>query len=137
MQRYFILLFITLLIGLSSAVTFAEDVLNKSFDIYSKKNLVAWCIVSYDGKKRGPEERATMLKALGIRKLAYDYRAEHVPTFDAEMRALKKHGIELTAWRFPQHLNDSGKHILSVLKQHKIKTELWVSGSGQPKSPDQ
>ena len=29
-----------------------------------------------------------MLERLGIRLLAYDYRAEHVPTFDAELEAL-------------------------------------------------
>ena len=36
-----------------------------------------------------------MLKKLGITKLAYDWRAEHVPTFDAECDAMKKHDIEL------------------------------------------
>jgi hypothetical protein len=48
-------------------------------DLFAKRNLVAWCIVPFDAKKRGPEERAQMLKNLGIRRLAYDYRAEHIP----------------------------------------------------------
>ena len=69
--------------------------------LFARENLVAWCIVPFDAKKRGPEERAAMLKRLGFSKFAYDYRAEHIPTFDAEMEALKKHGIELTAWWFP------------------------------------
>src|SRR5687767_13063684 len=56
-------------------------------------NLVAWCIVPFDAKKRGPQERAEMLAKLGFRKFAYDYRAEHVPTFDAELAALAKHKI--------------------------------------------
>ena len=65
--------------------------------IFAHSNLVAWCIVPYDTKKRGPEERAVMLDRLGIKKLAYDWRAEHVPTFDAEVAAMKRHGVELTA----------------------------------------
>ncbi len=75
-------------------------------DIFARENLVAWCIVPFDTKKRGPEERAAMLERLGIKRLAYDYRAEHIPTFDAELDALKNHGIELTAWWFPTVLND-------------------------------
>src|SRR4051794_39780623 len=73
--------------------------------LFAQDNLVAWCIVPFDSKKRGPAERAEMLERLGFSKFAYDYRAEHVPTFDAEMEALKKRGIELTAWWFPQTLN--------------------------------
>ncbi|MEZ6073931.1 MAG: hypothetical protein R3C10_27535 [Pirellulales bacterium] len=53
--------------------------------VFARDNLVAWCIVPFDAAKRGPEERAVMLERLGIRRLAYDYRAEHVPTFDAEV----------------------------------------------------
>ncbi len=104
-------------------------------DIYAKENLVAWCIVPFDGKKRGPEERAKMLARLGITKLAYDYRREHIPTFDDEMRALKKHGIELTAWWFPGTLNDEARGILDVLKRHGIKTQLWITGRGDPNLP--
>src|SRR5690606_10884815 len=63
--------------------------------LLARDNLVAWCIVPFDAKRRGPEERAQMLENLGIHKLAYDYRAEHIPTFDAEMEALKRHNIEL------------------------------------------
>jgi hypothetical protein len=29
--------------------------------LFAKSNLVAWCIVPFDAKKRGPEERAHML----------------------------------------------------------------------------
>ena len=48
-----------------------------------------------DAKKRGPEERAATLEKLGFTQFAYDYRAEHIPTFDAEMEALKRHHIRL------------------------------------------
>ena len=45
-----------------------------------------------------------MLKNLGFKKYAYDWRAEHLPTFDDEVGLLKKAGIELTAVWFPRTL---------------------------------
>ena len=98
--------------------------------LFERSNLVAWCIVPFDAKKRGPEERAAMLEKLGVKRLAYDYRAEHVPQFDAEMEALKRHGIELTAWWFPTAMNDEARLILDVIKRHGVKPQLWVMGSG-------
>jgi putative heme-binding domain-containing protein len=117
---------------ISSAPLLAAEPLPTGRALFERDNLVAWCIVPFDAKKRGPEERAAMLARLGIKKLAYDYRAEHIPTFDAELDALRKHGIELTAWWFPTTLNDEAKHILSVLERHKFQTQLWVTGGGEP-----
>lgn len=106
--------------------------------LFAKTNLVAWCIVPYDGKNRGPEERAEMLDRLGIKRFAYDYRARHIPTFDAEIEALQKHHIQLLAWWFPTTLNDEAKHILAVLKRHGEHPQLWVMGGGAPtKSPEE
>ncbi len=99
--------------------------------LFESENLVAWCIVPFDGAKRGPEERAAMMARLGFTKFAYDYRAEHIPTFDQEMEALKRHHIELTAWWFPTTLNGEAKTILDVLQRHGIKTQLWVTGGGE------
>jgi len=101
-------------------------------DLFARSNLVAWCIVPFDAKKRGPEERAQMLERLGIRRLAYDWRAEHIPTFDAEIEACQKHHIELTAWWFPASLDKDAKTILAALERHRVKTQLWVMGNGSP-----
>jgi len=102
-------------------------------DLFARSNLVAWCIVPFDAKKRGPEERAAMLEKLGFQLFAYDYRAEHIPTFDAEMEALKRHHIRLLAWWFPTTLNDEAKQILGVLERHQIRdAQLWVTGAGAP-----
>lgn len=65
---------------------------------FREDRLVAWCIVPFDAKKRGPEERARMLAELGLKRCAYDWRQEHVPTFEAEILAYKKHGIEMFAF---------------------------------------
>ena len=73
-------------------------------ELFAPGNLVAWCIVPFDAKMRGPEERAEMLQRLGIKRLAYDWRAEHIPTFDQELDALQKRGIRLDAFWFPSSL---------------------------------
>ncbi len=62
------------------------------------ENLVAWCIVPFDAKKRGPAERAQMLEELGLRRSAYDWRKQHVPEFEEEIRQYRKHGIEFFAF---------------------------------------
>ena len=106
--------------------------------LFEKENLMAWCIVPFDMKKRGPEERAAMLEKLGFKHFAYDYRAEHVPTFDAEMEALKRHGVSLDAWWFPGALNDEARLILDVIARHGVHPQLWVTGGGEPvKSPEE
>src|SRR5688572_16748939 len=58
--------------------------------LFARENLVAWCIVPFDGKRRGPAERAEMARRLGFTKVAYDWRAEHVPQFEAEILQYKR-----------------------------------------------
>ena len=123
--------------GMAPAL-FAEKPTEKSDAIFAPENIVAWCIVPFDAKKRGPEERAEMLDRLGIKRLAYDYRAEHIPTFNAEVEAMKKHGIEFTAWWFPTSLNEEAKGILAVIEKQKITPQLWVmGGGGTPKNDEE
>ncbi len=105
---------------------------------FARANLVAWCIVPFDGKKRGPEERAAMLARLGFKRFAYDWRAEHLPTLDRELAALKKHGIQLDAFWFPANLGQEARTILATLKRHEIKTQLWITmGDPAPKAKTQ
>jgi sugar phosphate isomerase/epimerase len=98
-----------------------------SDDVLAPKNLVAWCIVPFDAKKRGPEERAQMLERLGITRLAYDWRDEHIPTFDEEVEAMKRHGVTIDAWWFPAGLNDTSRKILDVIGRHGIHPQLWIT----------
>lgn len=103
-------------------------------DIYDRDNLIAWCIVPFDSKNRGPVERAEMLNKLGINKLAYDWREKHIPTFDAEIEALKTHEITLQAfWLHSGPDPEKDKNlatILEVLKRNKVKTQLWLMVTG-------
>src|SRR5690606_5863491 len=91
-------------------------------ELFARDNLVAWCIVPFDAKKREPEARAAMLAKLGFKQFAYDWRAEHIPTFDAEIEALHKHGVKLQAFWFPAALNNDAKQILAALARHDVKT---------------
>ena len=115
------------LIGVSTA---AVAQAKADYQLFARTNLVAWCIVPFDAKKRGPEERAAMLEQLGFKMFAYDYRAQHIPTFDTEMDALQRHHVQLTAWWFPTVLNEEAKQILALLKRRRIQTQLWVMGGG-------
>ena len=109
-------LFTFAIIATASTKLTAADALT----IFDRKNIAALWIVPYDAKKRGPEERAQMLRELGLTKLAYDWRAEHVPTFDAEIEAMQKHGIEITAWWYPAR----NPQILDAIKRHGIHPQL-------------
>ena len=105
--------------------------------LFSRSNLTAWCVVPFDARKRGPEQRAAMLQRLGIQNFAYDWRDENVPTFDAEVDATKQHGVNIVAWWFPTDPDSPvAKRILEVCKRHDIHPQLWVMGSGpETKTP--
>lgn len=94
------------------------------------ENLVAWCIVPFDAAKRGPAERARMLSGLGLKHLAYDWREEHVATWDAELDALTQNNIELTAFWCSSSLKPSqdpgAQRILDFLRRRQVQTQLWV-----------
>lgn len=89
-------------------------------DLFAKEKLVAWCVVPFDAKKRGPKERAEMLRRLGIERLAYDWRAEHVPTFEEEVLALEENGIEFFAFW--------GDHpeMFRLFEKHGIAPQVWT-----------
>ncbi|MGZ5134898.1 MAG: hypothetical protein ACXWCG_07100, partial [Flavitalea sp.] len=102
--------------------------------IYAKQNLIAWCIVPFDSKKRGPKERAEMLNDLGITKLAYDWRDQHIPSFDEELQTLKKHGIKLQGFWLasgPDPANDKNLNIIcDALERNNVQTQLWTMFGG-------
>lgn len=102
--------------------------------VYARQNLIAWCIVPFDSKSRGPVERAEMLNKLGFTKLAYDWREKHIQEFDQELDALKEHNITLQAFWYhagPNPENDKNLSIiLDVLKRHGVKTQIWCMVSG-------
>jgi len=95
-------------------------------DNFQRENLVAWCIVPFDAKKRSPEERAKMLKELGLRRCAYDWRAEHVATFEEEIRQYQKHGIEFTAF-WNEHPT-----AFELFARREIRPQIWKTLTPNP-----
>ena len=74
-------LLIILLTGLCAGTNAADN--------FAKDKLVAWCVVPVDAKQRGPAERAAMLKQLGLKRVAYDWRTQHVKEFEEEILQYK------------------------------------------------
>lgn len=103
---------------------------SEASSIWERNNIVAWCIVPFDSQKRTPTERVAMLNELGIRRFAYDYRAEHLPTLEQELELLRVNQIELTAIWFPTRMDGEASQILGLLEKHHIQTQLWVMGGG-------
>jgi sugar phosphate isomerase/epimerase len=99
--------------------------------VFAKDNLVAWCIVPFDAAKRGPQERAAMLERLGIKKVAYDWRQEHVPTFEEEILAYKARGLEYFAfWSWHPDM-------APLIEKHGIRPQVWITlGSPQAESQE-
>ncbi len=118
---------IGLVMGLPAWASEARGQGAEASALFARDNLIAWCIVPFDSKKRPPEARAAMLEKLGFKHFAYDWRAEHIPSFDAEIDALKRHHVSLDAfWVAPGELNRESRRILDVLGKRGVKAQLWV-----------
>lgn len=105
-------------------------------DLWAGENLVAWCIVPYDAKKRDSAARAAMLEQGGLRRLAYDWRAEQVASFEEEGVVMKPHRVELFAWWFPTKLDGNARKIPDMIGRHQIHPQRWVTGGGEPTKSD-
>lgn len=130
MNRVFSAPVVSLLVGLlASSATIAAEASAKA-DVLRRENLVAWCVVPFDAAKRGPAERAEMLKGLGITRCAYDWREEHVPTFEQEILEYKKQGIEYFAFW--------GAHeaAFKLFEKYDLQPQVWQM-MGQPDGANQ
>ena len=121
---------VTVLLHLSLASITTPALAGETAQVLRREHLVAWCIVPFDAKKRGPAERALMLKELGILRCAYDWREEHVPTFEQEILEYKKNGIEFFAF-WGVH-DDAFK----LFEKHDLHPQIWQM-MGDPGGDDQ
>ena len=84
-----------------------------------RENLVAWCIVPFDSEKRNPYQRAEMVENLGLKRVAYDWREQHIQEFEEEIIAYKERDIEFFAfWRGHDEAYD-------LFKKHDISPQIW------------
>jgi hypothetical protein len=78
-----------------------------------------------------------MLARLGLKKFAYDWRPQHLPTFERELAALRKHDIDLTALWLPAPVSKEGQFLLDTIKKHNLHPQLWVMLNVQPQPTQQ
>jgi sugar phosphate isomerase/epimerase len=96
---------------------------------FHRDRLVAWCIVPFDAKQRGPDERAEMVKRIGMTRVAYDWRESHVPTFEDEILQYKKRGIEYFAfWSWHPSMEP-------LIQKHGINPQIWLMFAAPPEGP--
>jgi len=109
----FLLFVLSIFVGLPQALA------EKTPTNLQVENLAAWCIVPFDAMKRGPVERAEMLKELGIRRCAYDWREEHVSEFEEEIKQYLLHDIDFFAFW--------GGHekAFSLFEKYDIHPQIW------------
>ncbi len=87
---------------------------------FHRDRLVAWCIVPFDAKQRGPAARAEMVAGLGLRRVAYDWRENHVAEFEEEILQYKQHGIEYFAfWSWHDAMEP-------LIRKHGIRPQIWL-----------
>ena len=86
---------------------------------FETENLVAWCIVPFDAAKRTPEQRSQMLKRLGMRRVAYDWRSEHVAEFEREIQAYRANGLQMFAfWDWHEALRP-------LIERYGMQPQIW------------
>lgn len=87
---------------------------------WKRSQLVAWCIVPFDAAQRGPQARAEMVAELGIRRVAYDWREQHVGSFEEEIQQYQKHGIDFFAfWSWHPSLEP-------LIEKYNIHPQIWL-----------
>ena len=103
------------------APPFAKPAAAETPPLFERQNLVAWCIVPFDSVKRGPAERAEMVRQLGLTKVAYDWRKEHVPQFEQEILEYKKRGLEYFAFW--------GAHddAFRLIEKYQLHPQIWIT----------
>src|SRR5690606_37126282 len=90
--------------------------------------------VAFDNQNRTPEQRIEMLKNLGFKSYAYDWRAEHLPEMAKEINLAKESGIKINAvWMWldqndaPGNLSENNQKVMEVLEETGLQTQIWVS----------
>ncbi|MFY0627914.1 MAG: TIM barrel protein [Reichenbachiella sp.] len=99
------------------------------------ENVYAWCIVPFDSVERSPMERINMLKRLGIKKYAYDWREKNLSEMADELRLAEQNEIEVIAvwlwlddnWDAVGALNPLNERLLSIVKEVGYNGQIWVS----------
>lgn len=105
-----------------------------SAELFTRDNVLAWCIVPFDNQQRGPAERIAMLERLGISQYAWDWRDEHLASLPDEIRLAEERGIRLRAiWLWFDanqdrvgQLGAGNRTVLDTVGAAGISVEFWL-----------
>ncbi len=107
---------------------------NTNTNEINMENYYAWCIVPFDNQERTPEQRIDMLKDLGFKAYAYDWRQEHLPEMAREIQLAKENNIDVIAvWMWIDNqdaagnLSENNQKVLEALAETQLETQIWVS----------
>ncbi|MCB2411316.1 hypothetical protein LGT39_00465, partial [Demequina sp. TTPB684] len=108
-------------------------------------------LVAHDALRRGPDERAQMLRRIGVSKIIWDWRDEHLAAFETELDALRRHHVDLAgvwtplpmpAYEEPDYASRFGvvpgaiKTLITEAARRGHSPDLWTQiGFGQPGAP--
>lgn len=104
-----------------------------STSAFARSNLHVWAFEEYDAVQRTPDQRAQVLRALGIKKAGYVGRnIERMKEFDSYLAAYRERGIELVSVWTPIHTEDPLRepHIrmfLHAVERHEIRPQWWLT----------
>jgi len=116
------------------ALVMATPSLSSTPALFAPDNLLAWCIVPYDTKLRGPAERIAMLQRLGFTQYVWDWRPQHLKDLPEELRLSRASGVRLRGiWLWIDDTQDrvgalgaSNETILAAVAEAGVSMEFWV-----------
>jgi len=71
-----------------------------------------------------------MMEKIGVTKIAYDWRAEHVPQFEQEIQEYKKHGLEFFAFW------GSHEDAFKLFEKYDMHPQIWQTAPNPPADLD-
>lgn len=100
---------------------------------FAKTNLHAWAFEEYDAVSRSPDERAQVIREVGLTKAGYVGRnVERLKEFDAYVGAYRARKIELVAVWTPVNTEAPLQEpqiqmFLEAVERHKLRIQWWVT----------
>lgn len=127
--------FALLLCGLANAQAPSKQSMpSHAHNLFASDNLIAWCIVPFDKLERGPADRVAMLKQLGFRQYAWDWREKHLADLQTEIALARENDIQIRAvWLWIDRDTDKvgaispgNRRVMRTIEDAGISVEFWL-----------